>query len=228
MMEQFAASQWETICIRLLLALILGGILGFERERKLMPAGLRTHILVCLGATLVMMTNEYIGTIYQINDISRMGAQVISGIGFLGAGTIIVTRNNRVHGLTTAAGLWASACVGLAIGIGYYSAAILFGIFIFITLTLLQWVDRKVIRTPHFMNVYLELTDIGKIKIFLEALSSLDIKTDGMEVHTEKGNSNPSPIVGVTIGLTLPSRQEHTLVIASLLEIDGVTFAKEI
>lgn len=117
--------NWISITVRLLLALICGGILGIEREKKRRPAGLRTYMLVCVGAAFVMITNEYMSFKYEGVDPSRMGAQVISGIGFLGAGTIIVTGRNRVKGLTTAAGLWAAACIGLAAGAGFYSGQLL-------------------------------------------------------------------------------------------------------
>ena len=115
--------DWTSIVIRLLAATLCGGLLGMERERKKRPAGLRTYILVCMGAALVIMTNIYITDLYGTGDPTRLAAQVVSGIGFLGAGTIIVTTRNRVRGLTTAAGLWASACMGIAIGAGFYIGA---------------------------------------------------------------------------------------------------------
>ncbi len=119
-----------SITVRLALSLLCGGVLGFERERKGRAAGFRTYMLVCMGATLVMLTNQYIHDYTGTGDIARLGAQVISGIGFLGAGTIIVTGRNHIKGLTTAAGLWASACIGLAIGIGFYFGAIIGSFFI--------------------------------------------------------------------------------------------------
>ena len=120
-----------SIILRLTLATICGGVLGAERGRKRRPAGLRTHILVCIGAAMVMITSQYMTDILRIStDASRMGAQVISGIGFLGAGTIMVVGKNEVKGLTTAAGLWACACMGLAIGIGFYEGAIISCIFL--------------------------------------------------------------------------------------------------
>ena len=103
--------NYFSITVRILLSVIIGGALGFEREQKRHPAGFRTYILVCLGAALVMMTNQYVFETFHTGDVSRLGAQVISGIGFLGAGTIIITGRNQVRGLTTAAGLWASAWV---------------------------------------------------------------------------------------------------------------------
>ncbi|MFQ7474136.1 MAG: MgtC/SapB family protein, partial [Anaerovoracaceae bacterium] len=125
-----------SISLRLILALILGGIIGLERGANRHPAGFRTHILVCVGAALAMMTNQFIVDNFGASDPARLGAQVITGVGFLGVGTILITGHSRIKGLTTAAGLWASACLGLAIGIGFYSGAIAAAIIIFVSLTL--------------------------------------------------------------------------------------------
>ena len=128
------------IAVRILVAIILGGIIGMERGMKNRPAGLRTYMLVSVGACVVMLINQYAYQVYGVGDPVRLGAQVVSGIGFLGAGTIIVTSHNQIKGLTTAAGLWASACVGLAIGIGLYEVALVGGLAIYVVLTVLhQW-----------------------------------------------------------------------------------------
>ena len=113
----------EAVVLRILLAIVIGGLIGLERGLKNRPAGLRTYMLVCVGSCLIMLTNQYIYQCTGAGDPMRLGAQVVSGIGFLGAGTIVVTRHNQIKGLTTAAGLWASAGVGLALGIGFYEAA---------------------------------------------------------------------------------------------------------
>ena len=110
------------VLVRIIVSFVLGGMLGMERGLKQRPAGLRTYMLVCVGACMIMLTNQYVVQVYPGGDPVRMGAQVVSGIGFLGAGTIIVTRHNQIKGLTTAAGLWAAAAVGLATGIGFYEA----------------------------------------------------------------------------------------------------------
>ncbi|HZK39117.1 MAG TPA: MgtC/SapB family protein [Clostridia bacterium] len=126
--------------LRLTLAGVFGGIIGFEREHSHRPAGFRTHILVAVGAALVMLTSSYIFTEYQgltNMDPARLGAQVISGIGFLGAGTIL-REGFSVKGLTTAASLWAVSCIGLAVGIGYYEGALVATVFIYITLNFLK------------------------------------------------------------------------------------------
>ena len=127
------------ILARLLLAVLLGGFVGYEREHANRPAGFRTHILVCVGAALVMVTSEYMVRKYSISavDPARLGAQVVSGIGFLGAGTIIRDGVN-IRGLTTAASLWAVSCVGIAVGSGFYAGAAIATIFIFLTLIILK------------------------------------------------------------------------------------------
>ena len=123
-----------SILIRLILAVVTGVLIGIDRRMKRRGAGIKTHVLVCLGATIVMMTGQYISIYFGTGqEVSRMGAQVVSGIGFLGVGTIIVTGRNQVRGLTTAAGLWACACTGLALGIGFYEGALLVLLFIYIT-----------------------------------------------------------------------------------------------
>jgi len=143
---------------RLILACLLGGIIGYEREYTNRPAGFRTHILVCVGATLVMITSEFIFERYsgRINaDPARLGAQVISGIGFLGAGTII--RNGfNVRGLTTAASLWAVSCVGIALGIGFYYGAIVATVIIFLTLITLKKIERNFARRNRYRTIFIE------------------------------------------------------------------------
>ena len=114
---EFRELTYLAVGLRVLAAVIIGGLIGIERGMKNRPAGMRTYMTVCLGSCLVMMTNQYIYQMYSIGDPVRMAAQVVSGIGFLGAGTIVVTRRSQIKGLTTAAGLWASAAVGLAVGI---------------------------------------------------------------------------------------------------------------
>ena len=110
-----------SITLRMLLSVLCGGLIGIERAYKRRPAGFRTHILICLGASMTTMTSQFLYlNLHYYTDMARLGAQVVAGIGFIGAGTIIVTRRQRVKGLTTAAGLWTAAIIGLAIGGGFY------------------------------------------------------------------------------------------------------------
>lgn len=148
-----------SITIRIILSLLIGGIMGIERGRKNRPAGFRTYILVCLGATLVMMTNQYVYQNYQVSDPVRLGAQVISGIGFLGAGTIVLTGKNQIKGLTTAAGLWTAACCGLAIGIGFYEGAILGSLAVLFAISGLQNFDTWMRKRSKYLDVYLEYNE---------------------------------------------------------------------
>ena len=107
------------VTVRMVLAVLCGGLIGIEREYKRRPAGFRTHILICLGAAVTTLTSQYLYlTLELYTDVARLGAQVVAGIGFIGAGTIIVTNRQRVKGLTTAAGLWTSAIIGLVCGAG--------------------------------------------------------------------------------------------------------------
>ena len=156
-----------SIILRLTLATICGGILGAERGRKKRPAGFRTHILVCIGSAMVMITSQYMTDVLNIStDASRMGAQVISGIGFLGAGTIIVVGRNQVKGLTTAAGLWSCACMGLAIGIGFYEGAIISCIFLIGVVTVLHKADLYSRTHSKILDIYVEVQDkIGRAHV---------------------------------------------------------------
>lgn len=156
-----------TISIRVLLAVLVGGIIGLERDIKNHPAGFRTYILVCLGSTMVMMTNQFISETYQTGDPSRMGAQVISGIGFLGAGTILITKNNHVKGLTTAAGLWSAACIGLAIGIGFYEGALAGTISLLIIMTSFQRIKKRIVNQRDMIDCYIIFESLNAFNEFL-------------------------------------------------------------
>lgn len=136
-----------TMIIRTLLAIICAGIIGYDRNVHGASAGLRTHILVCVGSMLAMSTGQFAGILYEGVDASRIGASVVSGIGFLGAGSIIITRQNHIQGLTTAAGLWAAGCIGLALGISFYEAAIVGTIAVYFTERALRRVSKRISAT---------------------------------------------------------------------------------
>lgn len=143
--------SFGTVLLRTLLAVLVGAVIGSERSYKNRPAGFRTHILVCIGAATASMTGIYLYLNLGLpTDISRLGAQVVSGLGFIGAGTIIVTRNRTVKGLTTAAGLWASGVIGLAIGAGFYEGGIAATLLVIVTETLFSHLNNRIKRTPEF------------------------------------------------------------------------------
>lgn len=165
--------DWKAVCMRLLCAMIVGLVIGTEREYTHRPAGMRTHILVALGACTVMITGQLIFVQYKpfggAPDPARLAAQVITGVGFLGAGTILREGIN-VKGLTTAASLWSVACLGIAAGGGYYIVALVGMVFIFITLTLFEFLQHKLIKPKGIRDYTLEVTDISGA---LEAISNL-------------------------------------------------------
>jgi len=170
--QTLAEFNFWSVTFRILLATLLGGCIGSERGRHGRAAGLRTHILVCLGSTMTVMLGIYSVQILGLSgDPLRVSAQVVSGIGFLGAGTILTRNHTHVTGLTTAAGLWATACLGLAIGAGFYSAAILSGVVIMITITVLARLERGVKRS-HTDTYYLELSDITRVNEFSREIGS--------------------------------------------------------
>ncbi|MEG1782247.1 MAG: MgtC/SapB family protein [Oscillospiraceae bacterium] len=166
-----------SVLFRFALATLCGSVIGLERSKRRHAAGLRTHIVVCIGACAAMLVNQYIFVYISPNiDPSRMGAQVISGIGFLGAGTIVVTghhRGQQVKGLTTAAGLWASACMGLFIGIGFYEGAVVMCGFLFIVIAALNQIDERYLKSNSSMRIYLEYSsDIAPFSAILSTLRS--------------------------------------------------------
>ena len=212
--------------LRLALALLCGGVLGIERGRKNRPAGFRTYMLVCVGATLVMTTNQYMTAVYETGDPARLGAQVISGIGFLGAGTIIVTGRNRVKGLTTAAGLWADACVGLAIGVGFYSGAILGCAMIFVVMAVLHKLEDRVTAATRVLSLYMEFKKMSDLGVFMDYVRNHEMKISEIEMT----KSNNVEDIGVAVLLTLRMKQKrpHTEIIQLLYEAGGVIYIEEI
>jgi len=167
------------IALRIILAGVFGGLIGYEREVKHMPAGFRTHILVCIGSALVMIIAEYMFNNFSGVDPSRLGAQVISGIGFLGAGTIIRDKF-KVKGLTTAASLWAVACIGLAVGMGYFYIALVTSIIIFVTLRFLSRVDKANNKKENMAKIKVEATLIADI----DSIVVDDLKAFGYDIKS--------------------------------------------
>lgn len=186
--EQLSEPTFISILVRLLLAVVFAGCVGAERATKRHAAGFRTYIIVCVAAAVVMMTNEFIFRKFGTGDIARLGAQVISGIGFLGAGTILVTSRSQVKGLTTAAGLWASACLGLAIGVGFYTAAIIGFLIMFAVLMILPRIENSFTEKSRFFNIAVEVKDDENIKelVYFLRKEGFIIKTLNSDVSYNK------------------------------------------
>ncbi len=215
-----------SICIRLILATLLGGLIGIERGAHGQPAGIRTFALVCLGAALAAISDQYLVHTFQSGDPSRLAAQVISGIGFLGVGTIIVTGKNYVRGLTTAASLWATACLGISIGAGYLTASL-------IAFALIYFVMLFLSRTSHFIDeysktmfLYLEVDcDAGilSVKQFANENNML-IKT--MEKQKKQPLSKNDSVI--TVKFDLPEKIGHSKIIKKMYEIETIHYIEEI
>ena len=218
-------SLWTTL-IRLALAFILGGVIGLERERRSRTAGLRTHILVCLGSTMTMLTGQYI--LYELgieHEITRIGAQVISGIGFLGAGTILVRNSNQVRGLTTAACLWATASIGLALGAGFYEGALVVTLLVYASTHVLYKIEMRFTKKLNKLSVYLEVSDAAALNRIVHLLESKQFRAENIEV-TQAKCYNPAH-VGIAALTFLRPDQSKQAYLDALAEDKDIVFAVE-
>lgn len=215
-----------SIVVRVILAMLIGGIIGTERLKKNQPVGSRTYMVVCLGACLVMLTNQYIFNMFNSGDPTRLGAQVISGIGFLGAGTIMVTGNNKIKGLTTAAGLWSSACIGLAIGIGFYEGAIAVGIAILFIMTSFKKMERKILRKSKSLSLYVNVESSVALNNMIAECHSRKIRVDDIQVSKPRKGTKGGIIAFLT--LKLNQKQSHTELVHQLSELDGILYIEEL
>lgn len=215
-----------SIVVRILAAFLIGGILGWERELKNRAAGLRTYMLVCVGACIIMLTNQYIYQTFGTGDPVRMGAQVVSGIGFLGAGTIVVTRRNQIKGLTTAAGLWTAAAAGLALGIGFYEAAVVGALLMIVILTLMHRLDNHIRRRVRQMELYAEVDSKTSIGKFAKGIRDLGAKIEGIQI--DRDYSIDGDLRALVISIRTPKKSKREDLLAGLQEIDGVIYLEEL
>lgn len=228
----------QSMMLRIILAMLVGGIIGFEREKKGRPAGFRTYMMVALGATLTVILSQYLD--FMLNhrwatisdsigiktDLSRFGAQVINGVGFLGAGTIIVTGRQEVKGLTTAAGLWASACMGIAIGAGFYECMVIGTLLIVISMKMLPLIETVVMRHARNMNIYVGMDSMENLGNVVGYLKNADIKLYDVEIDKEQ-NENLSH-VNALLSIRLPRRLQHTEVLAKIATLNGIIIIEEV
>ena len=227
-----------SVMLRLTMAMAFGGLIGLERGRKRRAAGFRTYMLVCLGAALTMLLSQYESgmlagvwaeTAKEVGirtDVSRFGAQVINGIGFLGAGTIIVTGRQEVKGLTTAAGLWASACMGLAIGAGFYECVLLAFLLIFLSIRLLPYLENFVVENARNMNIYVEFESLDDVGAIIGRIKAQDVQIYEVDIDhgREEKLSNPSAVFSIRLN----HKQMHTQVLAAISELETVRTIDEI
>ena len=214
------------IVIRMCLAAICGALIGMEREQKRRPAGLRTHMLICLGASMTTLTSQYLLlNLALYTDPARLGAQVIAGIGFIGAGTIIVTKRRQVKGLTTAAGLWASAIVGLCCGAGFYLGAVTAAVLILVAEVLMAKVEWYIISQARTMNVFVEYSGAETLDAIMDQLKTLNVSILDMEV-TKVSSSGKNPCVTFSLGMS--RRMRHDAVMNQLTGLRGVIVVEEL
>lgn len=222
----FREVTYLAVILRIFSAVVIGGIIGIERSIKNRPAGLRTYMLVSVGACLIMLTNQYIYQVSGTGDPMRLGAQVVSGIGFLGAGTIMVTKHNQIKGLTTAAGLWSAAGVGLAVGIGFYEAAITATFAIYITLTVLHALEARVNRKTRVLEVYVEVSDRVPFRKVMADIRGLDVAIDDIQLQEDGGQDDG--IRGYVMSLKSAHRRDHMEFVNEVLEIEGIVHVEEL
>ena len=188
--------DWREILLRLIVSTVLGGLIGMERQRYDGGAGLRTHMIVCLGSALMMIVSAYgFNDVLSENHIeldpSRIAAQVVSGIGFLGAGTILFLKKEIVKGLTTAAGLWTAAGIGLATGGGLYFAAATATVLVLIILILIKPYKKRLISMKqHHKEIYIKL-DKSKVSLFAldEIINNQNLPYNNLKISNDKNNA---------------------------------------
>lgn len=218
--------NWFSILLRLCLAILCGGIIGIERGRKGRTAGFRTHVLVCMGSTLTVLTNQYMIQVFGNGDPARLGAQVINGIGFLGAGTILVTGQQKVKGLTTAAGLWASACMGLAVGAGFYECVGLAFLLIFLVVHLLPAVELYIVENAKNMNIYVEFQSLDNVAEIINRIKAKDVTI--YEVEVDHGKQTPSQHPNAIFSLRMNRPGTHAKILAAISELEDVYVVHDI
>jgi len=213
-----------TVVIRVVLAALAGALVGLEREFHGRAAGMRTHMMVALGAALAAMIGLF--TVEELgvsSDPMRVGAQVISGVGFLGAGTILLRGGgSRITGLTTAAGLWTAASIGLAVGIGFYVGAFMTVIAAMLTFTLITSLEMFLNRKRQRMAIYLELENVDAVAPMLEMLRT---EYGLMEAQVTPPRSGTAPHVGMEILVRVPQKLSTAANLQRFTDLEHVVFA---
>ena len=237
-MDYFRELNFVSVALRLLLSAVIGFSLGLERGRKRRPAGCRTYMLVCMGATLTLLLSQYeyiMGTtkwasiaseIGLRTDVSRFGAQVINGVGFLGAGTILVTGRREVKGLTTAAGLWASAIIGLALGGGFYEGALLTTVLVLVAESFLSRLEYRILDHVPEINLYMEYTGKPCLEEVLRFLRENKVSLQDMEItrNSDSESHNACAIFSLRFskGISVDELLTH------VSQIEGVITVQEL
>lgn len=227
-----------SMMLRIFLAMLMGGLIGLDRERKNRPAGFRTYMLVALAAASTQILSQYLdlmldtqwadafAVVGRRTDVVRLGARIVSGVGFIGTGTILLTERQEVKGLTTASCLWASACMGLAIGAGFYECVIVGTILIVLVMELFPLVDDNILATSRNMNFYVEMDSIEYLGAVVNCVKGRDIRI--YDVDIGKVEQNGEQHVSGLFSVKLPKRGPHTELLATIATIDGIVAIEEV
>ena len=214
-----------TIAIRLILAMLFGGIIGLERGKMGRAAGMRTHTLVCLGAALATMIGFFVFKHAHTGDPLRVAAQVVSGIGFLGVGTILIKGRFQITGLTTAAGLWCAAAIGIALGAGFYEGAVITFVCAVLTVTVIHRVESKLNKKYSRFGIYIEICSDKHVRAAVDFLTEKYKVTD-IQVTTPRSGTTGN--VGIEANVhNLDFATSPDDVSRTLEELDYVIFALE-
>ena len=218
--------DWLSVTVRLVLAVVCGGIVGIERERKRRPAGFRTHILICLGAAMTTLTSQYLVLEMGLyTDLARLGAQVIAGIGFIGAGPIIITKRRQVKGLTTAAGLWVAAIVGLCCGAGYYEGAVLATAVIILAELVFAKVEYFIVSNARSFNLYVEYVESGNLGTIVDTIKKSGGYILDLEI-TKNSSEGKNPCA--VFSLQAPRKISHQALMTKIAKLDGIVSVEEL
>ncbi|MBQ8404273.1 MAG: MgtC/SapB family protein [Clostridia bacterium] len=216
-----------TVMLRMFLATLIGGIIGLERSKRGRSAGMRTHILVCLGASLTALMGYYLVEHGFASDPARLSAQVISGIGFLGAGLILFHNKFKIAGLTTAAGLWNTAIIGLACGFGFYECAIIGFLIAMITSIFLPKIEYWLSKNDKYTMIYMEMHTNANVNRIYDILRNSNFgEIHNIEIVSPK--SGNSEHIGIEFTLTLQKKSNVYNLEKTLCAIEGIVFAVEI
>ena len=220
-------NMW-TVIIRIVIATFMGGIIGIERFKQGRAAGMRTHILVALGATLASMIGLFLSQeMGMANDPTRIASQVVSGIGFLGMGTILVKGRFQITGLTTAAGLWATAAIGLALGMGFYTGAIATFVCAVLTVTMMSKIEYQLAKRYNRFGIYVEIKSDEYVRTTINMLKE-QYRVSAIQVTTPRSGKNGN--VGIEANVHILQKKDRISPDALAREIeknDYVIFAIE-
>ncbi len=225
-LDFFTELNTLSVALRLVLATLLGSLVGVERANKRYAAGIRTFALVCLGSALATITGLYLSELSNYSaDIARIPAQLLCGIGFLGAGTIIVTDRRQVRGLTTAAGLWVTAAMGIAVGAGFIWAALVCFILMIFTTYYMNYMTIYVENHTRTAELYIEL-EPKKVESLLNFIKDEDYEVNSIERRKEQPLVEGDIVLRVRIDLM--KRENHKMILHDIRSLEGVHYVEEL